>query len=124
MQPIRIQRKRIKGWAKPENTINITRPGKWGNPFPVGKYLNAWGKAFVATIISKEPDNIREIYNSGILEQRITLEKSLEWFELYLNSEYFKYNIEDLRGRNLMCFCPLDHKCHGDIYFKKLYGCK
>jgi len=33
MKPIRIQRKRTKGWRMPPNTICVTRPGKWGNPF-------------------------------------------------------------------------------------------
>ena len=31
--PKRIQRKRTKGWRKPENTVNVCRPSKWGNPF-------------------------------------------------------------------------------------------
>lgn len=34
--PVRIQRKRTKGWKMPENTVSVTRPGKWGNPFKVG----------------------------------------------------------------------------------------
>lgn len=33
MTPQRIQRKRTKGWRKPENTVIVQRPGKWGNPF-------------------------------------------------------------------------------------------
>jgi len=35
MRPVRIQRKRTKGWRMPENTISVCRPGKWGNPFKV-----------------------------------------------------------------------------------------
>jgi hypothetical protein len=31
----RIQRKRHKGWRMPPNTVSVTRPGKWGNPFRV-----------------------------------------------------------------------------------------
>ncbi len=31
--PIRIQRKRTKGWKMPPNTVSVCRPGKWGNPF-------------------------------------------------------------------------------------------
>ena len=31
--PKRIQRKRTKGWRLPPNTVCVTRPGKWGNPF-------------------------------------------------------------------------------------------
>ena len=33
MKPQRIQRKRTKGWKMPPNTVSVTRPGKWGNPF-------------------------------------------------------------------------------------------
>ena len=35
MKPKRIQRKRVKGWRMPDNTVSVTRPGRWGNPFPV-----------------------------------------------------------------------------------------
>lgn len=36
--PKRIQLKRTKGWKLPENTVNVARPGKWGNPFTVAEY--------------------------------------------------------------------------------------
>ena len=36
MTPIRIQRKRTKGWRMPPNTVYVGRPTIWGNPFPVG----------------------------------------------------------------------------------------
>jgi Domain of unknown function (DUF4326) len=35
--PSRIQRKRTRGWRMPANTICVTRPGKWGNPFEIGR---------------------------------------------------------------------------------------
>ena len=34
MKPVRIQRKRTKGWKMPPNTVYVGRPTKWGNPFP------------------------------------------------------------------------------------------
>lgn len=30
-RPVRIQRKRVKGWKMPPNTVSVTRPGPWGN---------------------------------------------------------------------------------------------
>ena len=36
--PDRIQRKRTKGWRKPPNSVIVTRPRKWGNPYDVDKY--------------------------------------------------------------------------------------
>lgn len=38
--PKRIQRSRAKGWRLPANTVIVTRPGKWGNPFK-GKPFDA-----------------------------------------------------------------------------------
>ncbi len=34
--PVRIQRQRTKGWKMPPNTVNVTRPGPYGNPFIFG----------------------------------------------------------------------------------------
>jgi hypothetical protein len=34
--PIRIQRKRSRGWHLPPNTVYVGRPTHWGNPFKVG----------------------------------------------------------------------------------------
>ena len=38
-KPRRIQLRRTKGWRMPENTVRVTRPGKWGNPYRVGTCL-------------------------------------------------------------------------------------
>jgi hypothetical protein len=35
---MRIQRKRVKGWRKPENAVYVGRPTKWGNPFKVKEF--------------------------------------------------------------------------------------
>ena len=44
--PERIQLSRKKGWRKPENTVVVARPSKWGNlPDPAelaGKNLACW----------------------------------------------------------------------------------
>jgi hypothetical protein len=34
--PVRIQRKRAKGWRMPANTVSVTRPGQFGNPYYPG----------------------------------------------------------------------------------------
>ncbi len=33
--PRRIQLQRRKGWRKPAGTVVVSRPTRWGNPFPV-----------------------------------------------------------------------------------------
>lgn len=37
-QPVRIQLSRAKGWRKPENTVVVSRPSKWGNPYSVSEF--------------------------------------------------------------------------------------
>lgn len=37
IQPQRVQLSRRKGWRMPPNTVNVARPGSWGNPYRVGK---------------------------------------------------------------------------------------
>ena len=34
--PARIQLRRTKGWRKPEGAVVVSRPSRWGNPFPIG----------------------------------------------------------------------------------------
>ncbi|WP_243063205.1 DUF4326 domain-containing protein [Humibacter sp. RRB41] len=36
--PERVQLRRTKGWRKPENTVVVARPSKWGNPYSVERY--------------------------------------------------------------------------------------
>jgi hypothetical protein len=40
--PVRVQRKRTKGWKMPPNTVSVTRPRKWGNPFDFRKAECCW----------------------------------------------------------------------------------
>ena len=37
MNPVRIQRKRAKGWRMPSDVVYVGRPTKWGSPFRVGR---------------------------------------------------------------------------------------
>jgi len=37
VHPVRVQLSRRPGWRKPDNTVVVSRPTVWGNPFPVGK---------------------------------------------------------------------------------------
>lgn len=36
--PERIQLSRKKGWRKPESTVVVSRPSRWGNPYPIDAY--------------------------------------------------------------------------------------
>lgn len=84
--PIRVQRKRVKGWRMPANTVYVGRPTKYGNPYRVAG--NATDE-YIKFQIKKYKESL-----SSILKEEI---------------------IKELKGKNLACFCPLDKPCHADI---------
>jgi hypothetical protein len=36
--PRRIQLHRSRGWRKPSNTVVVSRPSRWGNPYTLAEY--------------------------------------------------------------------------------------
>jgi len=49
-KPIRIQRKRTKGWKMPENTIYVGRGSKYGNPFTGPDAVEKFRKMIMAKL--------------------------------------------------------------------------
>jgi hypothetical protein len=90
-KPIRIQRKRTKGWKMPKNTIYVGRPTKYGNPY-----------------------KITENSLAGRLSSLARYEDRLRDMRVY-RPELFQTIFKDLKGKNLACWCPLSQPCHADI---------
>lgn len=97
--PVRIQRKRTKGWRMPTNTIYVGRPTMWGNRWQVGTWSNRLGR-HVQTV-----------------QEAVDLYRELAWPEDH-HKEWVR---EILSGHNLACWCPLHnsdgtpHPCHADV---------
>jgi hypothetical protein len=109
MTPERIQRRRTKGWKMPENTVSVTRPGKWGNPFVVGDYviIGNGGNGFTYIKTSAE-------YATSKYRLLDTIEKVIEAYKEYLE-KYLPKDIQELKGKNLACFCAPGNLCHADV---------
>jgi hypothetical protein len=109
---IRIQRKRVKGWRMPENTVSVCLPGKWGNPFKIGGWF------MMGDPIGGRPPMIWCEAFEGYQDERFTkiesAAQSVEWYARLLEKHPRK-DIGELRGKNLACFCPLDQPCHADV---------
>jgi len=101
-KPIRIQRKRAKGWRMPPNTVYVGRPSKWGNPFSIGSiYIN-------------EKGSIDEHLLFGGIE--ITDRKiAVEIFKKQITDKNIELTRRELKGKNLACWCPLNQPCHADV---------
>lgn len=119
----RIQRKRTKGWKMPENTIYVGRPTKWGNPLKlVGDmiYINASWR--------------RKILDPWVYFKQGTIEDVVKYYDLLLNGEWLgdnedmrywnielhKLPINELKGKDLACFCSLSCACHADVLLKRV----
>lgn len=91
----RVQRKRVKGWKMPANTIYVGRPSKWGNPYSTSYYR----------------------------EYLPTTEKILDAYEKWVKQEIHccdSHFLDPLKGKDLACWCPLDKPCHADILLRLL----
>lgn len=105
MSPQRIQRRRTKGWKAPEGAVYVGRGSKWGNPYPVGSIYPQGDHWVVLNAV-----NSIHLY-------RQDLDKSL------LGRETLRSRIRrELAGKDLMCWCPLDKPCHGDVLLEIANG--
>ena len=100
--PIRIQRKRTKGWRMPPGTVYVGRPTEWGNPWIVG-----------TTIIVDTPWYMcREFV--------VTPEIAVALYRAAFEPDAAEIRAQ-LAGKNLACWCPLEDAdgsrvpCHADV---------
>ena len=113
----------------PENTLSVTRPGKWGNMFVVGRPLS--GAAGLTFDVMYAFGDFRECPSCldnldwltyGIRGHAIqSAEAASRLFRQYCewkkatNPDSFRKWIAPLRGKNLACFCPISQPCHADV---------
>lgn len=96
--PARIQRKREKGWRLPEGAICVTRPGRWGNPFVIGKPAPRPALSPGPDVIVRDAAHAVRLYRA--------------WINTQGRSNGM---IPILGGHDLACWCPLGTPCHGDV---------
>ncbi|MEW2267878.1 DUF4326 domain-containing protein [Streptomyces sp. NPDC047868] len=111
-RPRRIQRRRTKGWRKPDNCVIVTRPSRFGNPFTIAGALE-WGGADTT-------EQARELCATAF---RSWLRGNTDWWmgpEADATRDRILAALSELRGRDLACYCPLpadgepDH-CHASV---------
>jgi hypothetical protein len=58
-----------------------------------------------------------EGYQDSTFTKIETAKQAVEWFEWYAET-YPRHDIEELRGKNLACYCALDQPCHADVLLR------
>ena len=93
----RSQRKRVAGWRMPPKTVYVGRPTKWGNPWPV-------------TPPSKRSNSVGEKYY---------FDQAVGAFNFWIEDEEqveLRADIrQELKGKDLACWCSEDMPCHADV---------
>jgi hypothetical protein len=107
-EPKRIQLRRTRGWRKPEGSIVVARPSKWGNPFTV---QNALDNDYADSL-----KDARQICADAFKDCLYCGEYSEWWFAAGApRFVAIAEDIDELRGRDLACWCPPGTPCHADV---------
>jgi hypothetical protein len=134
-KPIRIQRKRTKGYKMTGDnglpTVYVGRGSRWGNPFRVVKHPN--GRWSIKTDGSKECNDImvRLCHFEYDTKEEATMD-AIKCYDFWLLpykhgdslSAFYQSMAElesllfELKGKNLACWCNLKDKCHADLLLK------
>ena len=98
-QPRRIELSRKKGWRLAPNTVDVSRPTKWGNPWQVRK------------------GPLRKLTDDA------SPAEAVEAFKMMLaegiTPPFALANIrEELAGKNLACWCKIGTPCHADVLLR------
>ncbi|TXH11291.1 MAG: DUF4326 domain-containing protein [Hyphomicrobiaceae bacterium] len=91
-KPKRIQRRRSKGWLMPENAVYVGRPSIWGNPFKTAAEFREWLTGCICSTVFT--CQRQEIHD----------------------------RVQELRGKDLACWCSLDQPCHADVLLELANG--
>jgi Domain of unknown function (DUF4326) len=137
-EPIRIQRKRTKGWKMPEGAVYVGRPTRFGNPFwhaqryaGVDFSLRCFRMACSGIW---DPTELKDMPDGPF---HIACRDFRDWLRLFSDGPIEAIRRER-RGKNLACWCPLcaKHKdgkplaepcsecssCHADILLEIANG--
>lgn len=128
MSPVRVQRRRSKGWRMPEGAVYVGRGSRWGNPYRVGET-----QVRMPALDGREWEHEGRLHKTsgeqnfyctgtdphgmpvGIWHQieDATLDQCIELFRDYM--KWSRLDPAALAGKDLACWCPLDQPCHADV---------
>lgn len=113
MSPIRVQRSRRGGWKAPAGAVYVGRPTIFGNP---------WDVSLAAEYLTKHPIPGWTAHDLAVACFRNWLRRGPGPEVTPANPFTFRAELvrllaalSKLRGKDLMCWCPLDVPCHADV---------
>lgn len=134
--PVRVQRKRVKGWKMPENTVYVGRGSRWGNPFRVIQYSDKkWaiktdGSDKCSEILTKHCHAVYDTKREAVIDAIKCYDfwllpyshKEGSMMDFYQSMAVMDDALLSLKGKHLACWCRLDEQCHADLLLKLVNG--
>lgn len=90
----------------PPNTVSVCRPGKWGNRWRVGDIVQRFSAEKICETFTIETAAQAVACFREDMEQHLANPKA---------RASIRAALDELRGKNIACFCGLDQPCHGDV---------
>lgn len=131
--PLRVVRKRHKGFRLPSHTKCVNRGTLFGNPVKIYKdaiFIHAGHRRKKTDpwvyLMNGDIDTVLDIYEglvtgyilSSTKYPDIALDKDIQHWV----GHFQDLDVKKLRGWNLACFCKEDQKCHVDILIRLANG--
>lgn len=127
--PARIQRKRTAGWRMPAGAVYVGRPSRWGNPFRIYRSRHLIGPSWWTARETWHHLTPDECVNGYISSSRpIRPGEVVDMFARLLacrqrdEPDRLAAWLAPLTGRDLACWCPLEHPCHADVLLRHANG--
>jgi len=120
--PIRVQRSRKKGWRMPPNTMVVSRPGIFGNPWipgNPGEVIIAGARIKIGRIELTQAGAVAR-YRAWLAGEFGTNDEgtfdhpAFGFVMVPPGRAAVLAALPVLRGQNVACWCGLDEPCHGD----------
>lgn len=112
--PRRIQRRRTKGWRAPEHAVYVGRPTRFGNPFMLspaasqrGGLLDMWAVEYKGRKLGR--------WDTSAAARAEAADRYARWIREPEQADTLRLFRALLHGRDLICWCPTDEPCHGDV---------
>lgn len=107
MRPKRIQRKRTKDWRMPPGAVSVDRSTKWGNPFIVGVHGTRARCVELYTRLAQGLICATDVEHMKQQEAALAVMRTAP---------------QELRGKDLACWCPPGAPCHADVLLELANG--
>ncbi len=112
------QRRRSKGWRKPEGSVCVDRTSRWGNPFQIGSNIPTLfvhdGHGVLWTT-QRSDAALAEARRAAVRLFRRWLAGEVVVHGQDDRRQWILEHVHELAGKTLLCWCPQPGPCHGHV---------